>query len=193
MLYYNKILYTKSLIIWTLLSRQLVVATTTKPRLGHLALASEVAGSEDIPYHFNSGRPHPFKNCKVCLPSTSEARVRWPRISLVVATTRSKWLDPKSIYISIDSKNWPFQKLQLSWFVAFLDFLVPLRRKTTTWTTLVRGQKNEFHALEKCYGPHVSNFDQTRCLAGCEERWWPGGREVDGRRVIFFRHAPNWT
>jgi hypothetical protein len=32
--------------------------------------------------------------------------------------------------------------------------------------------------------PHVSNFDRTRCLAGCEERWWPGGREVVGRRVI---------
>jgi hypothetical protein len=32
--------------------------------------------------------------------------------------------------------------------------------------------------------PHVSNFDQTRGLAGCEERWGPGGREVDGRRVI---------
>jgi hypothetical protein len=25
----------------------------------------------------------------------------------------------------------------------------------------------------------------TDCLAGCEERWGPGGREVDGRRVIF--------
>jgi hypothetical protein len=34
------------------LKRPLVVATTTKPRLGHLAPASEVAGSEDIPYHF---------------------------------------------------------------------------------------------------------------------------------------------
>jgi hypothetical protein len=32
--------------------------------------------------------------------------------------------------------------------------------------------------------PHVSNFDRTRCLAGCEERWGPSGREVDGRRVI---------
>jgi hypothetical protein len=31
----------------------------------------------------------------------------------------------------------------------------------------------------------VSNFDWTDCLAGCEERWGPGGREVDGRRVIF--------
>jgi hypothetical protein len=27
--------------------------------------------------------------------------------------------------------------------------------------------------------PHVSNFDWTGCLAGCEERWWPGGREVE--------------
>jgi hypothetical protein len=33
--------------------------------------------------------------------------------------------------------------------------------------------------------PHVSNFDRTDCLAGCEERWGPCGREVDGRRVIF--------
>jgi hypothetical protein len=32
---------------------------------------------------------------------------------------------------------------------------------------------------------HVSNFDRTDRLAGCEERWGPGGREVDGRRVIF--------
>jgi hypothetical protein len=24
--------------------------------------------------------------------------------------------------------------------------------------------------------PHVSNFDWTGCLAGCEERWGPGGR-----------------
>jgi hypothetical protein len=32
--------------------------------------------------------------------------------------------------------------------------------------------------------PHVSNFDRTDRLAGCEERWGPGGREVDGRRVI---------
>jgi hypothetical protein len=31
----------------------------------------------------------------------------------------------------------------------------------------------------------VSNFDRTDCLAGCEERWGPGGREVDGRRMIF--------
>jgi hypothetical protein len=30
----------------------------------------------------------------------------------------------------------------------------------------------------------VSNFDRTRCLAGCEERWGPGGREVDGRRRV---------
>jgi hypothetical protein len=34
------------------------------------------------------------------------------------------------------------------------------------------------------YIPHVSNFDRTDRLAGCEERWGPGGREVDGRRVI---------
>jgi hypothetical protein len=25
----------------------------------------------------------------------------------------------------------------------------------------------------------VSNFDWTGCLAGCEERWWPGGRGVE--------------
>jgi hypothetical protein len=34
--------------------------------------------------------------------------------------------------------------------------------------------------------PHVSNFDWTDRLAGCEERWGPGGREVDGRRVILW-------
>jgi hypothetical protein len=40
-----------------------------------------------------------------------------------------------TIYKNIDSKIGQF-KLQLWWFVAFLDFLVLLRRKTTTWTTL---------------------------------------------------------
>jgi hypothetical protein len=39
----------RGLIIWSLLSQQLVVATTTKPRLGHLAPASEVAGGHK--YH----------------------------------------------------------------------------------------------------------------------------------------------
>jgi hypothetical protein len=34
--------------------------------------------------------------------------------------------------------------------------------------------------------PHVSNFDWTDCLSGCEERWGPGGREVDGRRVTLW-------
>jgi hypothetical protein len=33
---------------------------------------------------------------------------------------------------------------------------------------------------------HVSNFDWTDCLAGCEERWGPGGREVEGRRVTLW-------
>jgi hypothetical protein len=33
---------------------------------------------------------------------------------------------------------------------------------------------------------NVSNFDWTDCLAGCEEKWGPGGREVDGRRVILW-------
>jgi hypothetical protein len=32
----------------------------------------------------------------------------------------------------------------------------------------------------------MSNFDWTDCLAGCEERWGPGGREVDGRRVTLW-------
>jgi hypothetical protein len=36
--------------LWTLLSRRLVVATTIKPRLGHLAPASEVAGGHTIPF-----------------------------------------------------------------------------------------------------------------------------------------------
>jgi hypothetical protein len=34
--------------------------------------------------------------------------------------------------------------------------------------------------------PHVSNFDWTDCLAGCEVRWGPGGREVDARRVTLW-------
>jgi hypothetical protein len=74
------------------LSRRLVVATTIKPRLGHLAPASEVTGSEDIPYHFKIGRPWPcpFKNGKVCLPATSEAGARWPRIGLVIVATTSR-------------------------------------------------------------------------------------------------------
>jgi hypothetical protein len=33
---------------------------------------------------------------------------------------------------------------------------------------------------------HMSDFDWTGCLAGCEERWGPGGREVDGRRVTLW-------
>jgi hypothetical protein len=41
---------TEGLIIWTLLSRRLVVATTTKPNFGHLAPASEVAGGHTIPF-----------------------------------------------------------------------------------------------------------------------------------------------
>jgi hypothetical protein len=39
---------TKGLIIWSLLSRRLVVVATTKPNLGHLAPASEVAGGHTI-------------------------------------------------------------------------------------------------------------------------------------------------
>jgi hypothetical protein len=45
------------LIIWTLLSRQLVVATTTKPNLGHLVPASEVAGGHTIPFSIGNGLP----------------------------------------------------------------------------------------------------------------------------------------
>jgi hypothetical protein len=41
---------TKGLIIWSLLLRRLVVAMTTKPNLGHLASASEVAGGHTIPF-----------------------------------------------------------------------------------------------------------------------------------------------
>jgi hypothetical protein len=40
--------------------------------------------------------------------------------------------------------------------------------------------------LKEVLSCHVSNFDWTYCLAGCEERWGPGGREVDGRRVILW-------
>jgi hypothetical protein len=46
-----------------------------------------------------------------------------------------RFLTGPSTYINIDSKTGHF-KLHLSWFVAFLFFLVLLRRKTTTWTTL---------------------------------------------------------
>jgi hypothetical protein len=45
-----------------------------------------------------------------------------------------------------------------------------------------RAQHAKFN-LDQFY-PHVSNFDRTDRLAGCEERWGPGGREVDDRRVI---------
>jgi hypothetical protein len=31
---------------------------------------------------------------------------------------------------------------------------------------------------------HTYSNHGTDRLAGCEERWRPGGREVDGRRVI---------
>jgi hypothetical protein len=41
---------TRGLIIWTLLSRQLVVATPTKPNLRHLAPASEVAGRHTLAF-----------------------------------------------------------------------------------------------------------------------------------------------
>jgi hypothetical protein len=40
--------------VWTLLLRQLVVASTTKPNLGHLAPASEVAGGHTIPYYHHA-------------------------------------------------------------------------------------------------------------------------------------------
>jgi hypothetical protein len=42
-------------IIWTLLSRQLVVATITKPNLGHLAPASEVSGIHTLPIEKGHG------------------------------------------------------------------------------------------------------------------------------------------
>jgi hypothetical protein len=42
--------YLNPSLIWTLLSWQLVVATTTKPRLGNLAPASEVAGRHTFPF-----------------------------------------------------------------------------------------------------------------------------------------------
>jgi hypothetical protein len=38
------------LIIWSLLSRRLYVATTTKPNLGYLAPVSEVAGRHILPF-----------------------------------------------------------------------------------------------------------------------------------------------
>jgi hypothetical protein len=80
----NAILVARGLIIWTMLSRQLVVETTTKPNIGHLAPASEVAG-----VHFKIGRPFPFLNGMVCPPATFEAEARWPRRGLVVAATTS--------------------------------------------------------------------------------------------------------
>jgi hypothetical protein len=78
------------LIIWTLLSRRLVVATTTKPLLGHLAPASEVAGGHTIP----------FLNWHFLLPLRPELDGQdsaWSSLQqLVVATTRSRWLYPMS-------------------------------------------------------------------------------------------------
>jgi hypothetical protein len=69
------------------ISRQLVVATTTKPRLGYLAPASE--SQEDKPYHFKKGMVRQFKNGMICPPATSEAGARWPRLGLVVVATTS--------------------------------------------------------------------------------------------------------
>jgi hypothetical protein len=66
--------YIMGLIIWTLLSRQLVVATTTKPNLGHLALAQR--SQEDIAYHFKKGMVCQFLNGMVCLPATSDTGAR---------------------------------------------------------------------------------------------------------------------
>jgi hypothetical protein len=40
----------KGLIIWSMSSRRLVVATTTKPNLSHLASALEVAEGHTIPF-----------------------------------------------------------------------------------------------------------------------------------------------
>jgi hypothetical protein len=40
----------ENFLVWSLLARRLVVATTTKPNLGHLASASEVAGRHTIPF-----------------------------------------------------------------------------------------------------------------------------------------------
>jgi hypothetical protein len=42
--------YSKGLIIWSLLLRRLVLATTTKPNLGYLAPASEAAGKHTLPF-----------------------------------------------------------------------------------------------------------------------------------------------
>jgi hypothetical protein len=75
---------TMGLIIWTLLSRQLVVATTTKPRLGRLAPASEVAAG-----HTFLKLADLVLSKRVCYPATSGAGVRWPRIGLVVVATTS--------------------------------------------------------------------------------------------------------
>jgi hypothetical protein len=47
----------QGLIIWTLLSRRLAVATTTKPNLGHLAPASEVVGKHTLPFKKGHGLP----------------------------------------------------------------------------------------------------------------------------------------
>jgi hypothetical protein len=35
-----------------------------------------------------------------------------------------------------------------------------------------------WYQFDISFSPHVSNFDWTGCLAGCEERWWPGGQGV---------------
>jgi hypothetical protein len=75
--------------------------------LGRLAPASEVAGEHAIKC-FKIGRPCPFLNGKVCPPTTSVAGARrqleqffmsylsiyFYCSTLVVATTRSRRLDP---------------------------------------------------------------------------------------------------
>jgi hypothetical protein len=55
-------------------SAKMCLRRKTPPRLGHLALASEVAGG--LIYHFKIGSPIIpclFLNGKVCPPATSEA------------------------------------------------------------------------------------------------------------------------
>jgi hypothetical protein len=74
----------KGLIIWSLSSRRLVVATTTKPNLGHLVLASEV-------------------------PATSEAGARWPRFGLVVVATTGRRYNKDQMIRPLESSQFSCQ------------------------------------------------------------------------------------
>jgi hypothetical protein len=83
--------WSKGLIIWTLLSRRLVVATTTKQNLGHLN-SSGLRGRRKT--YLTILKRAWSANLKmawyVLLHATSEAGARWPRFGLVVVAKTSR-------------------------------------------------------------------------------------------------------